>query len=151
MFPLPKVNAISPAIMPATATHIVLALATLGDATQIGLFLFMLLRPRWPKQVSNDCHCHRHYPVTFANVNEPLVVKSGRCLISPRLSMCLLLSLWPKLGFSFVLSTNITTREGRRSFFPIIGAVIPWIVRKTSNPESITEIPLPAPAGCTQG
>jgi len=54
------------------------------------------------------------------------------------------------LGFPFILSTNITTREGRKSFFPIVGAFIPWIRRKTSNPEaSITEIPLPAPAGCT--
>ncbi len=32
----------------------VLALATLGNATQIGLFLFMSCRPRWPRQVS-DC------------------------------------------------------------------------------------------------
>ncbi len=40
------------AIMPATATvTIVLAMATLGDATQIGLFLFMSLHPRWPRQV----------------------------------------------------------------------------------------------------
>ncbi len=54
------------------------------------------------------------------------------------------------LGFSFVLSTNITAREGCKSFFPIIGAFIPWIIRKTSIPEeSITEKPLPAPAGCT--
>jgi hypothetical protein len=37
MLPLAKVNA----IMPATETHIVLALATLGNATQIGLFLFI--------------------------------------------------------------------------------------------------------------
>ncbi len=37
----------------ATAT-ILLALATLGDATQTGLFLFMSRRPRWPRQVS-DC------------------------------------------------------------------------------------------------
>jgi hypothetical protein len=29
-----------------TAIRIILALATLGDATQIGLFLFMSLRPR---------------------------------------------------------------------------------------------------------
>ena len=34
-------------------------------------------------------------------------------------------------------------------FFHIIGALIPWIIWKTSNLESITEIPLPAPAGCT--
>ncbi len=35
MFPLAKVSA----IMPETATRIVLALATLGDVTQIGSFL----------------------------------------------------------------------------------------------------------------
>ncbi len=35
------------------------------------------------------------------------------------------------------------------TFFHIIGALIPWIIRKTSNPESITEILLPALAGCT--
>jgi hypothetical protein len=43
--------AITAAIKQATATLIVLALATLGDVTQIGLFLFMSLRPRWPRQV----------------------------------------------------------------------------------------------------
>ncbi len=37
-------------IMKATATLMVLALATLCDVTQIGLFLFMSLRPRWPRQ-----------------------------------------------------------------------------------------------------
>jgi hypothetical protein len=31
--------------------HYLFALATLGDMTQIGLFLFMSLRPRWPRQV----------------------------------------------------------------------------------------------------
>jgi hypothetical protein len=41
MFPLAKVNAIMPARTPMTATLIVLALATLGDVTQIGLFLFI--------------------------------------------------------------------------------------------------------------
>jgi len=42
--------------MPATATvTIVLAMATLGDATLIGLFLFMPCRPRWPRQVSDCC------------------------------------------------------------------------------------------------
>ncbi len=57
--------------MPATATHIVLTLATLGDTTQIGLFLFMSLR----QGKYNMCHCCRHYRgryhVTFANVNNP--------------------------------------------------------------------------------
>jgi hypothetical protein len=42
--------------MPVTVTvTIVLAMATMGDMTQIGLFLFMLRCPRWPRQVS-DCH-----------------------------------------------------------------------------------------------
>ncbi len=39
VFTLTKVSAITPPIAPATATLIVLALATLDDATQIGLFL----------------------------------------------------------------------------------------------------------------
>jgi len=42
------------AIMLATATIIVLALATLGDATQIGLFLFMSL-------CQGKYKCRRHY------------------------------------------------------------------------------------------
>ncbi len=46
---------------------IVLAMATLGDATQIGLFLFMSLRPKWPRQVNNDYRLR--YRVTFASVN----------------------------------------------------------------------------------
>ncbi len=41
VFPLAKVNAIMPAITSTTATLTVLALATLGNATQIGLFLFI--------------------------------------------------------------------------------------------------------------
>jgi hypothetical protein len=40
-----------------TATLIVLALATLGDATQIGLFLFMSLY----QGKYNMCCCHQHY------------------------------------------------------------------------------------------
>ncbi len=72
MFPLAKVNATTAAIMAVTATSIVLALATLGDAAQIGLFLFMSLCPRWPRQVSNDCRCRQHYRLTLTNVNDPL-------------------------------------------------------------------------------
>ncbi len=52
---------------------IVLALATLGNATQIGSFLFMSLHPRWSRQASSDCCCGRRYCVTFANVNTTLV------------------------------------------------------------------------------
>ncbi len=47
------------AISPATATrdsHYLLALATLGDATEIGLFLFMSRCPKWPRQVQ-VCRC----------------------------------------------------------------------------------------------
>ncbi len=84
MFPLAKVNVITPAIMLMTAIHIVLALATLGDATQIGLFLFMPLCPRWPRQVSNDCCCRRHYSVTFANVNDPLSLILLSCIYNGR-------------------------------------------------------------------
>ncbi len=58
--------------MQVTATHIVLALATLGDATQIGLFLFLSLC----QGKCNMCRCRRRYRgrhrVTFANVNDPL-------------------------------------------------------------------------------
>ena len=39
VFTLAKVSVLTPAIMAATATLIVLALATLDDATQIGSFL----------------------------------------------------------------------------------------------------------------
>jgi hypothetical protein len=53
--------------------EIVLALATLGDATKIVLILIMSLCPRWPSQVSNDCRCRRHYRITFTNVNDPLL------------------------------------------------------------------------------
>ncbi len=48
------------AILPVTATrnsHYLLALATLSDLTQIGSFLFMSCRPRWPRQVQVCCCC----------------------------------------------------------------------------------------------
>ncbi len=41
----------------ATAIDILLALATLGDMTQIGTFLSLSLRPRWPRQVHVCCCC----------------------------------------------------------------------------------------------
>ncbi len=81
MFPLAKVNAIMPAIMLVTVIHIVLALATLGDVTLIGLFLFMSICPRWPRQVSNDCYCRWCYRITFANVNDPLSF-AAKCLFT---------------------------------------------------------------------
>jgi len=37
-------------------SHCLLAMATLGDAIQIGSFLFMPCRPRCPRQVQ-VCHC----------------------------------------------------------------------------------------------
>jgi len=71
---LVKVNAITSAIMLATATHMVLALATLGDAIQIRLFLFISLR----QGKYNMCRCcwrHRgRYRLTFANVNDPIKI-----------------------------------------------------------------------------
>jgi len=57
--------AITPAITPATATHIVLALATLGVATKIETILSVLLCPRWPGQVSKDCRCRQCYRANF--------------------------------------------------------------------------------------
>ncbi len=48
---------ITPVITLVTVTIIVLALATLGDATQIGLFLFMSLH----QGKYNMCRFHRHY------------------------------------------------------------------------------------------
>jgi hypothetical protein len=63
----------------ATATcdsHIIiLALATLGDSTQIGSFLFMSCRPRWPRKVRKVCIvCAISGIITlnFPNVNTAL-------------------------------------------------------------------------------
>jgi hypothetical protein len=41
----------------------VLALATLGDAAQIGLFLFVSCHPRWPRQVQYFTSCVTTYRV----------------------------------------------------------------------------------------
>jgi hypothetical protein len=53
-----------------------LALATLGGATQIGLFLFLVASPKVAKASAVSCRCRwrqRHrYRVTFANVNTAL-------------------------------------------------------------------------------
>jgi hypothetical protein len=46
----------------------VLALATLGDATQIGLFIFMSRHLGWPKKVRHvtaTWHCRQHYRANF--------------------------------------------------------------------------------------
>ncbi len=59
--------------MLATATLIELALATLGDATPIGLFLFMSLH----KGKYNMCRCRRgyrrHYAVNFYKWKHSLI------------------------------------------------------------------------------
>ncbi len=49
--------------MSAKATDYVFALATLVYATQIGSFLFVSHRPRWPRHtvVTFACYCHWHY------------------------------------------------------------------------------------------
>jgi hypothetical protein len=59
-----------------TTLSSLLALATLGDATQIGLLLFLDMSPKVAKASAVSCPCrwrqqHR-YRVTFANVNKAL-------------------------------------------------------------------------------
>ncbi len=66
-------------ITPATATrdsHYLIALATLGDATEIEMILSLLRRPRWPRQISSDSHVlllrvavASTIPLNFANGN----------------------------------------------------------------------------------
>ncbi len=68
---------IMPAIMLATATPIVFALATLGDATEIGFFLFMSLH----QGKYNMCCCRRHYCRHY-HVNFRQWKYSLRCLNS---------------------------------------------------------------------
>ena len=55
---------------------LVLALATLGEATEIGSFLFMSRRQRWQRQIQScDCRVSLSLMVTLttvANVNDPL-------------------------------------------------------------------------------
>ncbi len=53
----------------------VLALATLGDVTQKGLFLFMLLHPRWPREVVTVT-VGSVIMLTFANGNTALASKN---------------------------------------------------------------------------
>ncbi len=67
------------AIMPAAATHdshsvyaIVLGLDTLGGTTEIGSFLFLSCRPRWPRQVRKAISYHNIAGIivlNFTNVN----------------------------------------------------------------------------------
>ncbi len=61
------------AIMLATATLIVLALATLGDATQIGLFLFMSLCQGKYKCVAVAGIIADIITLTFTNGNTALI------------------------------------------------------------------------------
>jgi hypothetical protein len=49
----------------ATAMQIVLALATLGVATKIETILSVLLRPRWPRQVTRNCRCRQRHRANF--------------------------------------------------------------------------------------
>ncbi len=64
-----KVSAIMPAIMPVTATLIVLALATLDDATQIGSFLL----PKVSKYVSlSHSIIAGVIALNIVNVNDPI-------------------------------------------------------------------------------
>ncbi len=69
-------------------SHYLLALATLGKATQIGLFLFVVTLPKVTKESTATCH-HRHKRIhirflwvllpptvlltNVANVNKPLI------------------------------------------------------------------------------
>jgi hypothetical protein len=65
------------AILPVTVTrdcHYLLALATLGGATEIGSFLLMSRHPRRPWLESGDCCYRQHYRMTFANVKTALIV-----------------------------------------------------------------------------
>ncbi len=67
---------ITPATMTCYSDTIVLALATLGEATKIGSFLLMSRCPRWPRQVqSRHCCVSLSLMVTLtdaANVNDPI-------------------------------------------------------------------------------
>jgi len=57
-------------------SHYLLALATLGDATQIGLFLFLVASPKVAKAstvMTVACRCCQQFCFTnFANVNDSL-------------------------------------------------------------------------------
>jgi hypothetical protein len=56
-------------------SHYLLALATLGNTTQIGLFLFLVTSPKVDKASTVrtvTCRCHRQFCfANFANVNDP--------------------------------------------------------------------------------
>jgi len=62
----------------------VLVLATLGDTTQIGLFLFFVAALKVAKASTSvsltdlyiglQCRCHQHYQANFANVKTNLVL-----------------------------------------------------------------------------
>jgi hypothetical protein len=57
-------------------SHYLLALATMGDVTQIGLFLFLVASPKVAKArtvMTVACRCRQQFCFTnFANVNDPL-------------------------------------------------------------------------------
>jgi hypothetical protein len=50
----------------------VLALATLGGTTQIGLFLFLVVLPKVAKAITVLCCCPLHYRTYFAYGNTTL-------------------------------------------------------------------------------
>jgi hypothetical protein len=75
--------------MPATMTRdrntLILALATLGGATEIEMILSFLHHPRWPRQVQLHNCCVLLSPTVllanFTNVNDPLLAnKLCTCL-----------------------------------------------------------------------
>ncbi len=60
----------------------VLALATLGGATQIGSFLFMSCHPRWPRQVSNDCRVPLSHVTVACHMSLSHVTVTCHCHMS---------------------------------------------------------------------
>ncbi len=70
-----KGDAITLVTMTRDSDALVLALATLGKATEIGSFLFKSCLPRWPRQVQS-CDCCMSLTLmvmltNVANVNDP--------------------------------------------------------------------------------
>jgi hypothetical protein len=71
-------------------SHYLLALATLGDATQIGLFLFLVVSPKVAKAstvMTVKCCCRQRFCfANFANVNNSLgsFLFGSRCPRWPR-------------------------------------------------------------------
>jgi len=68
---------IFPATMTCDSDTLVLALATLGEATEIGSFLFRSCCPRWPRQLQSRDYCMLLSLMVkltnVANVSDPLL------------------------------------------------------------------------------